>query len=128
MCSYTLHHNKMLASTMQHSTHNHTPTPRTTTTPTRTSHRDALDGPGQEQPYQRTTPTRCLLRTQQCAKLQRSSGTAVVLCSTQPHPPRTRRRVQRDVESVIRKTRHGDHPPEGRRIRAGSSHQHGETP
>ena len=27
MCPYTLDHNKMLASTMQHSTHNHTPTP-----------------------------------------------------------------------------------------------------
>ena len=26
MCSYILDHNKMLASTMQHSTHNHTPT------------------------------------------------------------------------------------------------------
>src|SRR4051812_7112585 len=26
MCPYTLDHNKMLASTMQHSTHNHTPT------------------------------------------------------------------------------------------------------
>ena len=29
----------------------------------------------------------------------------MILCSTQPHPPRTRKRVQRDVESVIRKTR-----------------------
>jgi hypothetical protein len=28
MCPYTLTHNKMLASTMQHSTHNHTPTPQ----------------------------------------------------------------------------------------------------
>ena len=27
MCPYTLDHNKMLASTMQHSTHNHTPAP-----------------------------------------------------------------------------------------------------
>src|ERR1700754_1666014 len=41
----------MLASTMQHSTHNHTPTPPTTTTPTSR----ALDGPGQEQPEK--TPT-----------------------------------------------------------------------
>ena len=58
MCPYTLDHNKMLASTMQHSTHNHTPThhnhhhthPHTIF---RVS-RDALDGPGQEQPRKNT--------------------------------------------------------------------------
>src|ERR1044071_6387001 len=34
MCPYTLHHNKMLASTTQHSTNNHTPNHPDTTTHT----------------------------------------------------------------------------------------------
>ena len=59
MCPYTLDHNKMLASTMQHSTHNHTPKPRThhTHTPTTSEQhpapqhratRDALGNHAQE--------------------------------------------------------------------------------
>jgi hypothetical protein len=47
----------MLASTMQHSTHNHTPTHQPPPHPPTHSRapRDALDGPGQEQPEK--TPT-----------------------------------------------------------------------
>jgi hypothetical protein len=65
---------KMLASTMQHSTHHHTPKPTTTTTtPTDTEvpHRDALDGHGPEAATRKNNPPtgRCLLRTQQCAEL-----------------------------------------------------------
>jgi hypothetical protein len=46
MCPYTLVHNKMLASTMQHSTHNHTPA---TFDHHHTHHQgDALGDPGQE--------------------------------------------------------------------------------
>ena len=70
--------------------------------------------------------TRCLLRTQQCAK-RSFPRTASVSCSTQPHPPRTLRRVQRDAESVIRKTSHQP-PTEKPATRADPSHQHGETP
>ena len=45
MCPYTLDHNKMLASTMQHSTHNHTPNPTpTTTTPYKGCVRPARPG------------------------------------------------------------------------------------
>src|SRR5215212_8779540 len=47
MCPYTLDHNKMLASTMQHSTHNHTPNPTPTTTPDTSN---ALGRPGREWP------------------------------------------------------------------------------
>ena len=63
MCPYTLDHNKMLASTMQHSTHNHTPT---------TGHhhehhtQSALDNPTRDGAEK--TLHRCLLRTQQRAK------------------------------------------------------------
>src|SRR4051794_32429173 len=45
----------MLASTMQHSTHNHTPTHQPPPHPPDTCPRGALDGPGQEQPEK--TPT-----------------------------------------------------------------------
>ena len=49
----------MLASTMQHSTHHHTPKPTTTTTtpthPNKGHPRDALDGPGRERPPEKTT-------------------------------------------------------------------------
>jgi hypothetical protein len=59
---------KMLASTMQHSTHHHTPTPQPPPHPH--NKRDALDGPGRKRPPEKTThqPARCLLRTQQCAE------------------------------------------------------------
>src|SRR6201991_4148012 len=62
----------MLASTMQHSTPNHTPTPPTTTTPTHTQKLACASGcvrrsrPGAA----RKNTNRCLLRTQQCAKPQ----------------------------------------------------------
>src|SRR6476469_4808307 len=52
MCPYTLDHNKMLASTMQHSTHNHTPTPPQP--PHRTTH--ALDQPAQERHQEKHPP------------------------------------------------------------------------
>src|SRR4029453_2252019 len=58
---------KMLASTMQHSTHHHTPTPQPPPHPT--NKRDALDGQGRKRPPRKPPPTgRCLLRTQQCAE------------------------------------------------------------
>jgi len=55
----------MLASTMQHSTHHHTPNPTGTTTPT--PQREALGHPDQEAAPKKHQPG-CLLRTQQCAK------------------------------------------------------------
>src|SRR5215207_10608311 len=72
MCPYTLDHNKMLASTMQHSTHNHTPT----LTPPPHENPRALGRPGQKW-YREQHPTRCLLRTQQCASSPPASTTDV---------------------------------------------------
>ena len=92
----------MLASTMQHSTHNHTPTRIDHHHTERLCAADALDGPGQEQPY-RETPTRCLLRTQQCAK-RMLIRECIGSCSTQPRSTRTRRRDHESVESEIRTT------------------------
>src|ERR1700754_4129181 len=74
----------MLASTMQHSTHNHTPTPPTTTTPTSR----ALDGPGQEQPEK--TPTGVSSGPNSVPNPRNHTGSRTTmnrsLCSTQPHP------------------------------------------
>ena len=55
MCPYTLDHNKMLASTMQHSTHHHTPNPPQPPPHPHNNKRDALDGPGRERPPEKTT-------------------------------------------------------------------------
>jgi hypothetical protein len=97
MRPYTLTHNKMLASTMQHSTHNHTPTPQPPPHPHHTPHRypthryprmrqRCVRRPGQTRPEKTPTPTnkatRCLLRTQQRAEPR----SAKILRSTQPHP------------------------------------------
>jgi hypothetical protein len=57
MCPYTLTHNKMLASTMQHSTHNHTPTPQPPPHPPRQLHRRCIRRSGQKRPP-RTQPNR----------------------------------------------------------------------
>ena len=80
----------MLASTMQHSTHNHTPTSSDHHHTEPVHPVNALDDQGQEQPYQEE-PNRCLLRTQQCAKPMKS-GTASVSCSTQPRSTRAEAR------------------------------------
>ena len=86
MCPYTLTHNKMLASTMQHSTHNHTPTPQPPPHPL-TPHRATrrVRRSGQKRPP-RTHPHGHLLRTQQCAEHASQNWSS---CSTQPHPPPT---------------------------------------
>ena len=94
MCPYTLDHNKMLASTMQHSTHNHTPTTghhhehhNHTTARVRQPH----------QGWYRENPTTGV-----------SSGPNSVpstfcktwpSCSTQPHPPPTHNRAQPAVQA-----------------------------
>ncbi len=75
----------MLASTMQHSTHNHTPTHNDHHHTDKQCVRRPEPGAAQK-----THPTnRCPLRTQQCAK-PRSPKTPTTmnrsLCSTQPHP------------------------------------------
>jgi hypothetical protein len=81
----------MLASTMQHSTHNHTPTHHNhhhTHTLTCTPGCVRRSRPGAA----RKNTNRCLLRTQQCAEPPRQCpGTTMnrSLCSTQPHPPPT---------------------------------------
>ena len=69
MCPYTLTHNKMLASTMQHSTHNHTPTPQPPPHPL-TPHKGQPDALGDQarSGHQEHNPTGRLLRTQQCAE------------------------------------------------------------
>ena len=96
---------KMLASTMQHSTHHHTPTPTTTTTPTKPHKltkgcvRRSRAGSGHQK---KQPPTgRCLLRTQQCAETCFTTlDTYLALCSTQHTPDHTR-----GVNSQIRKPR-----------------------
>jgi hypothetical protein len=73
---------------MQHSTHNHTPTRTTTTTPTK----EALDGPGREQP-ENNTPRVSPQDPTVCQALRRSEENRALflfsmnwyLCSTQPH-------------------------------------------
>jgi len=70
----------MLASTMQHSTHHHTPKPTTTTTtpthPNKGHPRDALDGPGRERPPEKTTTNRQMSSQDPtvCRNLSMTSG------------------------------------------------------
>jgi hypothetical protein len=102
----------MLASTMQHSTHNHTPTRtdhhHTHTHPPR-SDRDALDDPDQEQPKEHTTrvspqdPTAC--RTPETRKAPDNHESAT-LRSTQPHP-----RNQHERHGI--KEKENQHPTRG---------------
>ena len=106
MCPYTLVHNKMLASTMQHSTHNHTPHPPTTTNPhtrppppphqsrstSNHAHRP-LDGPGTDaaREQQPETFTGCPLRTQQHAEH-----------TTHPHPHKEEASTRRKLSEQHR--------------------------
>ena len=80
--------NKMLASTMQHSTHNHTPAPTTatTTTPPTQGNQDALGQPDQERTREQH-PHRCLLRTQQCAKPPATEDRTMFEPSSRSVPP-----------------------------------------
>jgi hypothetical protein len=84
MCPYTLHHNKMLASTMQHSTNNHTPPP-TSPPPKPTS--------GVRQPTagaaQKTHPTQDVLSGPNSAPNSDSKEPLVCHSSTQPPPTTT---------------------------------------
>ena len=99
MCPYTLDHNKMLASTMQHSTHNHTPAqphPHHTQP-------DALEDTNQKRHREHTH--RCPLRTQQRAKpgphhtrepVRTSSNIAFHPATPTPgHPPATHCSIRR---------------------------------
>ncbi len=98
MCPYTLTHNKMLASTMQHSTHNHTPTPQPPPHPL-TPHKGQPDALGDQarSGHQEHNPTGRLLRTQQCAEHASQNWSS---CSTQPHPPPTHKRAQTAVTGM----------------------------
>src|SRR5258705_9175695 len=74
----------MLASTMQHSTNNHTPTPP----PPPPTHTRALDDQSRRRPRKNTN--RCLLRTQQCAKPNTFQHVfAVFHPATPEHPDQT---------------------------------------
>jgi hypothetical protein len=102
MCPYTLDHNKMLASTMQHSTHNHTPNPTTATTPTQ----DALEDRTRSG-TKKTPQNRCPLRTQQRAKPPRhqpgeirTSSRSVPPSHTHTPPTTAGTMLDTDVESV----------------------------
>jgi hypothetical protein len=96
MCPYTLTHNKMLASTMQHSTHNHTPTPQPPPHPPRQLHRRCVRRSGQKRPPRTHPKPGCPLRTQQCAEQVLQNWPS---CSTQPHPPPTHKRAQTAVQA-----------------------------
>ena len=88
MCPYTLDHNKMLASTMQHSTHNHTPSPPLPTTPTT----KALEEPDRTAARK---DTRCLLRTQQRVEPQALAAQCVP-----PSAPTSTSKLQ-DPEAIM---------------------------
>ena len=93
MCPYTLHHNKMLASTMQHSTNNHTP-PRQPPPPTPAGVRRSAA----ETARKNTTPhnnrrPRCLLRTQQRAKPTFLPYRSALVPPSHPHPQPTKRQT-----------------------------------
>ena len=92
------------------------------TEPAHTGQRVRWSRPGAAIPEK----TRCLLRTQQCAKIS-LSGTASVSCSTQPPRHRAEARST-EAESVIRKTSPPGSSTAAGEPRAGPSHQHGETP
>ena len=90
MCPYTLDHNKMLASTMQHSTHHHTPNPtQPPPHPHRhhegAHHRDALDGHGPEAATRKNNPPTGKMSSQD-PTVCRTRSRFLALCSTQPHP------------------------------------------
>src|ERR1700754_2590494 len=126
MCPYTLVHNKMLASTMQHSTHNHTPTHHDHH---HTHNRDALGNKGQEPEATPTTTNRgrCPLRTQQRAQPSQPQSREQPQIRTMFHPatPTTlpERRATR-MESRKRRTNHSS--PKGQHI-SRSTPPHGET-
>src|SRR5690242_10146740 len=104
----------MLASTMQHSTHHHTPNPphhHHTHTPQHGSRCVRRSRPGAattSKPHQ--THSRCPLRTQQHAQLVRLHHGSLALCSTQPHPPPTSR-MWNQKKGKPRNTRHEARPP-----------------
>jgi hypothetical protein len=85
MCSYILDHNKMLASTMQHSTHHHTRCPVTTThQPAGVRKPETRMAREQHQPVSSQDPTVC--------ELHRSTPLIGSMRSTQPRPPTSSRR------------------------------------
>ena len=113
MCPYTLDHNKMLASTMQHSTHNHTPNHQPPPHP----HHGCVRRPS-PRADQRTTPTQ--VSPQDPTACQARPGThrdrpnQQQKCSTQPHhthtpattgkPATTSRVLDHGMESKERRT------------------------
>src|SRR3954471_24075220 len=93
----------MLASTMQHSTHNHTPTRTPPPQPHPTNRATDCVRPARPRAAPRTTPTGCLLRTQQCAsllKLFRTSSRSVPPSHTHAPPAHAGTTLRSDVESV----------------------------
>ena len=83
----------MLASTMQHSTHNHTPTPQPPPHPPPTTQADALDGPGQERHQEHTPNNGCLLRTQQRAEPPCFTQHGLCVPPSHTHHPHTNTRT-----------------------------------
>jgi hypothetical protein len=93
MCPYTLVHNKMLASTMQHSTHNHTPRPHDHHhTHNRCVRQPARAADQRTTPHQQVSPqdpTACRTHLMNPQTHPQQAHPRKGQCSTQPHPTTT---------------------------------------
>src|SRR4051812_42417498 len=112
-------HNKMLASTMQHSTHNHTPTP-----PTHHSHTGSVRDPGQEQPCREQHQPGVFSGPNSVPNPFIWSYTTA--CVPPSCAPPAQKRDPRSTESEIRTTT--TLVTHDYSYRRGMPHQHGETP
>src|SRR5689334_17118427 len=87
-------HKQMLASTMQHSTHHHTPNPphhHHTHTPQHGSRCVRRSRPGAATTRKPHQPTAGVLSGPNSAPNSSTPPRGLALCSTQPHPPPTSR-------------------------------------